>query len=350
MADDLSLGAGIAVGRLSAFRRRLASAGIVLLSAAAGLVSTGAAGAQETVLYGTDFSEFPVGLDMLAPNEGWLTTNPGEGVHGIAEGVMPGLGRSGFVGDGNPSTDWVSVYRPLSYDPVASGTPEVHWSLRFLVEDSSNGRYDSFFFSLYNETEELLAAVVLDNTEEFFGLWRYDGEDYNDLFIAFQHGVVHELEITLDFAANRWSVTFDGEDLFTDEVLHAGVQDLDLGDFAAEWELFNELLPGDNLLYFDEWRVTATGPGEGGEVFAVRSIERLENGDVRLTWPAQGGEVFRVEHSPELLDWRDDLPDSLVTVGAGALEGVFVDPMPDAMARYYRVRRLAEGQGARADE
>lgn len=329
-------------------RKRLVCPGIALLWAA-WLAPAGGVRAQDTLLYETNFSEFSVGLDMLAPHEGWLTTNPGEGVQGIAEGAMPGLGRSGFVGDGNPSTDWVSVYRPVSYDPVASGTPVMHWSLRFLVEDSINGRYDSFFISLYNEAEELLAAVVLDNTEEFFGFHRYDGVEYDDLLKGFQHGVVHELEMTLDFAANRWSAALDGGDLFRDEVLHAGVEDLDLGDFSVDWELFNPLLPGNNRLYFDEWRVTAIGSGEEGEEFVVRSIERLGNGDVRLTWPAQGGEEFQVEHSERLLGWQDDLPDSLVTVGQGALEGVFVDRVPDAAMRYYRVRRLGEDQGVSAD-
>ena len=67
--------------------------------------------ARALTLYSTDFEEFPVGSDKWAGTSNWLATSTGVGVHGIDQDLLPGLGRTAYLGYNRPKSTFVTVFR-----------------------------------------------------------------------------------------------------------------------------------------------------------------------------------------------------------------------------------------------
>jgi hypothetical protein len=217
----------------------------------------------------------------------------------------------------------------------------IEFSATVAVFDSDLPYYDSFYISVFNTESDLLASVVFDNTEEAFGIWRYDGVDYEDTTIAFDHAIAYQLEITIDYAANTWTASLDDMVLFSDAPFTATDSKLDLGDFSVEWEITDIDNPGENWMFFDDWLIKAVGPGGSpGDALAISGITRGVDGQVALTWAAEPDTTYQVEASSGLGAWTSDLPGSTVTTGAREQVGSFVDRSAGAVpGRYYRVRR-----------
>lgn len=304
--------------------------------------------AEELVLYETDFSDFPVGDGELVGRDGWLSTHPDELVHGIVTDIFDEGDRSGSIGYLIPETDSaiISVYRPIDYDPLEENTPEITFFAEVAVIDSQETEdYDSFYISVFNRDAELLASVVFDNTEDALGIWRFDGVEFFDTEVTFEHAALYPLEIAIDYESNTWSAEFGGVDLFIDAPFSASSAVRDLGDFAVEWEITDVDNPGDNWFLFDNWSVMAVSaedPGNGSETFfEVTEVERLANGNFFLRWAAEPETTYRVERSRGLRQWTAILPEGEVTTGASEESASFVDQdAGDVDVRFYRVRRL----------
>ena len=220
-----------------------------------GLSNVGAALAVD--IYETDFESFSVGSDQLVGTDGWVGTNANEGVHGIDEGLIEGLGKTAFLGFNPPTTDFVSVAHPVAFDPLGQGLPTVEFFAFIGVADSTNGLYDRFYISFYNGDDDLLAAIALDNTPADFGVLRYDGSELIHTGELFVNDAVQALFVSIDFSKNTWSAKLDGLPLFTNETFNATGSGLLLGSIAAEWEVVAPGDPGNNWMLFDEWTVTA---------------------------------------------------------------------------------------------
>lgn len=72
---------------------------------------------------------------------------------------------------------------------------------------------------------------------------------------------------------------------------------------------------------------------------AVASIT-LTGNQVGISWPAVAGNRYQVQYSRDLAQWREDLPNSLLTAGAEEARLNFLDSPTDLASRFYRVRRL----------
>lgn len=321
----------------------------LLLSCAWCAATISLAGENErVVLYQTDFADFPVGDGELAGRDGWLSTHPEEIVHGIVDDFAGEGNRSATIGLLIPETTdkFISVYRPVAYDPLAKGTPLIEFSASVAVFDSNETTtYDSFHFSVFNNEDDLLAGVIFDNTEESFGIWRSDGIEFVHTGISFEHSVVYALSFIIDFEANTWTAMLDDEFLFRSAPFSNTGKLLDLGDVAAEWEITDTDDPGDNWLLFDDWRIAVVGSGgsnnQGEPLVAVTRFQRRPNGNIALRWSAAPNARYQVEASTDLTTWNARLPGSLVTTGDGETEAAFIDnSAASAGARYYRVRSL----------
>ncbi len=313
---------------------------IIPLLLALGFVSQ----ASETVHYATDFSEFESGDDTLVGNDGWRSSHPNQGLHGTIDDVFEDGNRSGTIGYNIPQGDSnvVTLWRPINVDPAANGSL-ITFSVDVAVIDSDNNAYDSFYVSIFNQEDQILASVVFDNTEEAFGLWRYDGDAFHDLSISFDHVRVYPLTLTIDFANNQWSADLgDNLVLFEDAPFTVSSAVKNFGDAAVEWEVADLEDPGTNWLYFDNWIVTEKGvttPNPEPDGLTVPTIRRMPNGRVRLTWEATPGETFVVERSPDLVNWSADGPNSEV-VAEDDGSARYVDGMANTVdVRFYRVRR-----------
>ena len=193
--------------------------------------------AQATEIYFTDFEEFPVGPDQLAGTDGWLGNNIGQGIHGIDENIVVGLGNTAFLGSAQPSSPFTTVFRQIDHDPVAHSTPTVEFESFIGIQDSTNGRRDRFFIAFYNIAGNFLAALEFNNTEEEFGVWRLDGSNRTYTGDIFFRNVVMFLNVRIDYARNVWSASLDDVQVFQNQTFNLSGQTLDLGAVAAEWLL-----------------------------------------------------------------------------------------------------------------
>ena len=191
--------------------------------------------------------------------DGWTGTHVGEGVHGIDEGRIDGLGKTAFLGFNPPSSNFVGVARSVDYDPLGAGNPTIEFFSLVGIADSTNGEFDRFYISFYNISDDLLGAIVFDNTADDFGLLRSDGNELVHTGELFVNDEVQGLFVSIDFSTNTWSAKLDGLPVFTNETFNATGAALDLGSVAAEWEVMKPNKPGDNWMLFDEWTVTAHG-------------------------------------------------------------------------------------------
>lgn len=264
-------------------------------------------GATGELLYATDFSEFDSGEDTLAGIEGWAGDLPGFGLHGIVDSVIPGAGRSAYLGLNHSSQDFVAVWRPLNLDPVGRGTPRIEFSVTIGIVDSTNRAYDNFFVTFLNQADELLASINFDNAKLLVFL--DDATTVSNTEFEFVPDTYYNLVVSIDFAANTWSASMDGDSLFESRRFHGGDRALNLGAVAAEWLITDLADPGNNWMVFDDWSVAAP---DGPAVLSPR-IERIyfeSDGALVLEWTGQVGVRYQVHFSDDLLTWRTDLPNS----------------------------------------
>ncbi len=297
---------------------------------------------QGATVYATDFNSFPLGDDTVVGTDGWNGNNTGLGVHGT-DAFITGLGRSVFLGGVRPATTFTTLFRTVNFDAVEDGTPVVVIDAAIGIQDSTNGRRDSFFLSVYNISGQFLGALEFDNTPLGFGLWRSDGVSSFDTGEAFVRNELMLVTARIDLAANTWSVFIDDNPpIFEDAPFNASGQALDLGSVAFEWKLAAALPGGfgDNFMLFDDLGIRAF-PAEDPRAFTITSITRASpSTGATITWLAEPGFSYQVEYSSDLSSWLTDLPDSSHQAPASTTSYTFTDPAP-ANARFYRVVRTS---------
>jgi len=308
----------------------------------------------EVVLYETGFDEFTEGANNLSGSNGWLSTLNGQSVHGIDDEIIPGLGKSAFLGFTRPAsnqTQIVTVFRPVNYDPVAEGKPIIEFEALIGIADSQDdpdtqfidesSREDRFIISVYNVSLQLLASVIYDNRTNTYGLYRTNGSQSFDTGFEFVIEEPQFLFFRIDFENNTWSASLDGAPLFTDALFTSTGRTRDLGTIAAEWDISNRFQPGDNWMLFDDWIITANARSGNAptEPFTISKVERTAADEVKLTYPADAGCTYRVQFSTDLKEWQD-LPSSPVVASETNPAAIHTDPAPPATgSRFYRIVR-----------
>jgi hypothetical protein len=149
------------------------------------------------------------------------------------------------------------VYRPLNFQPIGQGRPVVTLATTMAIMDSNNGFYDSFVFSFFNRSEQLLAAIIFDNS--ILGIYYDDrsGSEFNTGW-KFRNNIYDWLVVTVDFAANTWSATLGNSPIFTNRRFHGGGAIRDLGDVSVDWYIGNLFAAGNNYVLFDNYSVAAS--------------------------------------------------------------------------------------------
>jgi len=295
-------------------------------------------------LYSTDFEPFPAGDNLWAGTQGWLSNNNSSGVQGILQDPVADLplGKAAFLGFATPPTAFTVVYRPLNFDPVASGQPRIEFESLLGVQDSTNGRRDRFHLTFYNIAGDFLAALTFDNSSG--QVLSDDGGTVRDSGVPFLRGdpllglaALQLLHLGIDFDLNRWSATLDGVPLFDQPFTVTG-KPRTLGTLAVEWEIPSGLpaQAGNNWLLVADWLVASIPPGP----FRALGLRRDSGGMTTLTWPGHPGFDYQVKDSTDLIHWGKNLPGS--TFNANTTEGVMTFSDPSAATqprRFYKIFR-----------
>jgi hypothetical protein len=304
----------------------------------AALLALTAVGAQAHTLYSTDFEEFSGGDDKWVGTNGWLGNSVGVGVHGIDTNLLPGLGKTAFLGSARPKSTFVAVFRPILYDPVTNGTPIVEFETLMGIQDSTNGHRDSFFFTFYNGSGNLLASIRFDNSDLSYGIWRLDGTNQVDTGVDFIRSELNLLFATVDYSNNVWSADLNGIPLFTGALFNATARPRNLGYIAAEWQLAGSTTNdfGNNWMLVADWAVR-TFP-ISNVPFWVESTGSATDAFPFVKWTGTPGFDYRIEHSQNMTNWQSGLSNSVFTNIQATTPLTFTDESP-ATQRYFRVRR-----------
>lgn len=257
-------------------------------------------------IYATEFEEYEDGAEDL---DDWIGNSSGTGSYGLDYDLVSGLQNSAFLGFERPAQSLVTLVKAHDFDPVTAGTPTVILESLLGIEDSTNGRRDTFSIVFLNTSGDLLASIQFRNDDDVYGLWYSDGVKIRDSSLDFVRGELQLLTIEIDFAINRWSVQLDGIDVIRNVVFHAGNKAIDLGFTGAQWDLTSNVTLGygDNYLLIADWYVRAV-PTTPFKVFGLSRAGIVNE----ILFEPEAGFSYQLQTSPNLsLNFQDE--DSEIT-------------------------------------
>ncbi len=286
-------------------------------------------GSTATLIYQTGF-EFSEGYRTntdLAGQQGWL--QEGSGGNGILTGYFSGKGQQAYIGFAPPAS--TNEYSLFLYHPLNKKLSHVQFSVKMAISYSSNQNFDDFFWSLYNQDITNLVALDFDNYTLEVYYWLQGATNRTRTGLTFTNGPAYPLTMDLDFANNRWSATFNGQLLATNQPLTTTNSALNLGDIDAEWEVYDPAAPGDNYMVFDDYLVTATLVPT-----RLQWLGTLSDAPV-LQLSGEPDNNFAIDASTNLTSW---VPLKTNTTTGGYFDYVDVTAT-NVPARYYRGRWLS---------
>ena len=323
------------LGQRPAFALSLVAAVCLLLQSPAV-----AAGAN---LYSTGF-EPAEGFDInlpLADQAGWIGVGTDSHLeyrgNGIVTNFIEGNGQHAYIGY-SPLTgtnDTLNIWRPLNYDPIAAGTRVVRFSVSMAIFDSTNRVYDCFRWSVYNNAGggQRLFSIDFDNSTLEIN-YLLDSGDFVPTGFTFTPGGEYDLEVTMNFADNRWSAMLNGVLFVSAKPITTIAAALTLGDIDAVW-VYGPYAnaPGNDFMVFDNYRVTAEAAAP--LPFQLEGFGRDANGDFSLRLTGEPGRQYAIDVTIDFADWS-----ALQTNSVGA-NGTFdfVDTTAVKYSRsFYRAR------------
>ncbi len=293
--------------------------------------------AATTNVYSTQFEaaqSYNINLDLVG-QAGWLGS--GTGGNGLLTNAIPGQGQQAYIGFDapNPADDSLVIWKPIDFNAVAAGYPVVKFSTQMKITDSTTSRYDIFRWSIYNTQGNRLFSLDFDNDFLDIG-YLLDGTN-QVVFTTnkFVNTATYTLTVTMNFASNRWSASFNNALIATNKAITTTNAPLNLGDVDAVW-LVNQIsgtnAPGDNYMLFDNYTITAeTIPVPPAQ---VQLLGRTGEGWSLLRVNGQNGSRWSLDATTNLVNWT--------ALKTNVISGTFFDHVDTTSAglprRYYRAR------------
>jgi hypothetical protein len=305
---------GATVIRLRQRSQRGCAAVLLPLFFAAFFLLQFASVAQVSNIYSTGF-ELSEGFDIrytVMGQGGWTGTDTnGNGIvkdfFANSNALQPYGRHQAYIGL-FPLTDTngtLNVWRPLNFDPVAAALPIVTFSVTMSIYNPSrtvNNR-DSFRWSIYNTNNggERLFTLDFDNATTEIN-YELDDEEFVFTGALFengnQDGGEYDLVVIMDFADNLWSAWLNDDQIVDRQEMTTQGLALNLGDIDAVWVNATLGRPGDNLMAFDNYAVTAEP-----YPFWLDAVGPLSNGTFRLRLTGEPDREYDIEVSEDLKDW-----------------------------------------------
>lgn len=253
---------------------------------------TGNASAPAATLYSTGFeaSEGFIAADLVG-QKGWA--GAGSGGNGIVTD-FPGSGQQAYIGYAPPLPGDSSLF---VYYPLNQAVSNAQFSVTMAVYDSSNTNYDDFYWSVFNRQGDQFFSLDFDNYSREVRYYLDGTNAAVSTGLAFTNGTLYQLTMNLDWARNRWSATFGGALLATNQPITTTGLPLNLGDIDAVWGVYDTNAPGNNYMVFDNYRVTGTAPPP-----QLKVLGRIANAPV-IRLSGYEGASFALEASTNLVNW-----------------------------------------------
>ena len=280
---------------------------------------TGLAGQQSWIGY------------VVATNLSYISANA-EG-NGVISGGLGGSGQAAYVGltPLPPAYDReVELLRFYNLNPNGSGLPMVNFSTRVKITDSTNGLFDYFYWDFYNTNSDFLFGIEFNNTP--LRISHVNSTNKVVKMSNYLNAVEYTLGVSMNFASNRYSVTWNGVLLTNNLPITITGAALNLGSIATVWQPSDRANPGDNYMLFDDVRLVSAALIPPNPQLKVLTPGGSGAATLRLT--GQDGFRFAVDGSTNLVTW--------LAVGTNIVSGGTADYTDSAAsgksARYYRAR------------
>ena len=260
--------------------------------------------AAVTNVFSTQFESaegYDPALDLVG-QLGW--DGSGTGGNGLASGFITNRQQHAYIGYAAPlstNEDSLVVWKPIDFNPLAANRPIVTFSTLMQISDSVNSRYDNFRWSVYNTQAHRLFSIDFDN---YFLDVNYLLDGTNQVVVpgfSLTNDFTYALVVTMNFASNRWSASLNGTLLTTNQPITTTGARLDLGDVDAVWIIHDPTAPGDNLMVFDDYRITAESiPVPPAQ---MHLLGRTSQGWALLQVSGQNGSRWSVDATTNLVTW-----------------------------------------------
>jgi hypothetical protein len=298
---------------------------VALLLAPCWLTCSEAKAASGPVIYRTGFetSEGYTTNQDLAGQNGWVSY--GSGGNGIVTDFFPQGGQQAYVGFSPPNAGDDSLFL---YQPINKKLSRAQFSLTMGIADSTTTNYDDFYWGFYNQDVHPLFTLDFDNAELRVYYWLDDTNSRTWSGLTFSNAGAYRLTMDIDFSRNRWSATFNGMLLATNQPITTVGAALNLGDIDAGWGIYDTSAPGDNFMLFDDYTISGVVPSP--ELSVVGKVA----GGTALRLFGQDATTFAIDASTNLSTWT--ALKTNVTTG-GSFD--YIDGGAGALnTRFYRAR------------
>lgn len=256
------------------------------------------------IVYQTSFasSEGYQSDQALGGQLGWSTRGLAPQAVGITETGQAFVGGLREAVPGNPSESNRKAHleRLVGFDPTPTNGL-VRFKATFTVHHDNAGAADTFFllfgdknglplFSLFFFTPQRAVAFSNGLTNLQIAPVSYESDQ------AFEIGVV------MDFNADQWSASLDGQALATDQPLTLSATSSSLGSFNLIWQSdrLGDLDGPRNYILMDDLTFTG-GSGEPPRIPIVSLTESPNN--LRLIFDSEPGISHQVQSSTNPVDW-----------------------------------------------
>jgi hypothetical protein len=257
-------------------------------------------------------------------------TSAGNGV------ISPGLGGSGqaaYVGLTplpKAYNNYIEQLRFLNLDPIGSGLSQVDFSAKVKIMDSTVFFYDYFYWDFYNTNGNFLFGIEFNN--DFLRISAVNSTNKASKLGNYTNGVEYALGVSMNFASNRYSVTWNGSTITNNLPIALNGLPLSLGSIAAVWQPSTPTNGADNYMIFDDMRVISSVPVPARPQLKLLTPGGSSAATLQLT--GQEGARFAVDGSTNLVTW---LAVATNTVSGGT--AAYVDAtVVGKTTRYYRAR------------
>lgn len=224
----------------------------------------------DVFLAGFEVSEGFTSDQPLTGQIGW--NQSGAGDNRVVQNPAFGPGQQAQIGlSTNGDTVRNSVWHPLT-----TSLPIVHFSVSMMISGSTNNEHDFFDWSVFNLDGEHLFSLDFDTFGQFVSYELDDGEGLLLSDVEFENDRIYDLGISMDFRNNSWSALLDQSVIAENQPISSAGAALNLEFIEAVW--FTDETPGNNVMFFDNYRITAE-PNSPPVIFAQPQSATVNSGD-----------------------------------------------------------------------
>ena len=283
-------------------------------------------------------------LSEFEPGEGFLYGQPlrgqmgwvgeGSGGNGLVTNYFENYGQHAFIGFNAPAPKdaFLNLWKPLAFSPQGPNLPVVRFSVLMEIDDSSNGFYDDFRWSVYNTAVSRLFSLDFDNSraEIFYAL--DDNAGFTSTGFRFVNAVSYQLDVFMNLRRNTWTAMLNGLVVVDSQPMTTINARIDLSDIDAVWAIRQTGSAGDNYMVFDDYTLsvlpTATVPP------ILEALGRHNDGSFELIVHGERGLEYALDVTSDLVNWEQL---GVAKPATGVWD--FVDTTaPKYTSSFYRVR------------